>query len=198
MKLWLCLLLSWIVLANPGSGVAAEQATPRIMTASDLADFPNPAATARIAYGAKPLQFADLRVPSGPGPHPVMILIHGGCWLSSYDITHIGKLADGFAKHGFATWAIEYRRVGDEGGGWPGTFEDIASAADYLPAVAAEYALDLSRVIAAGHSARGAPGLVAGGQKSIFGGQEICARHGTHTIERGIGTGASGRFGLST
>ncbi len=134
---------------------AGEEPAPAIMSAAALADFPNPEPTATIAYGSGPLQFADLRVPEGAGPHPVMILIHGGCWLSAYDITHIGKLADAFAKNGIATWTVEYRRVGDVGGGWPGTFEDIATAADYLPKIANQYGLDLDRVIASGHSAGG-------------------------------------------
>jgi acetyl esterase/lipase len=152
-------ILGWIVwgflLASGDETRAEQQPAPEVMSASALAEFPNPPPTARIPYGDGPLQFADLRVPEGPGPHPLMILIHGGCWLSAYDITHIGKLANAFAQNGVATWAVEYRRVGDEGGGWPGTYEDIALAADSLSDHAEDYSLDLSRVIVAGHSAGG-------------------------------------------
>jgi len=155
MKRWASALMFWLAVGISTAGFAAGPGTPEIMSAAALGNFPNPAPTARIAYADGPLQFADLRVPEGPGPHPVMILIHGGCWLSDYDITHIGKLADGFARNGIATWTVEYRRVGDAGGGWPGTYHDIARAADYLPEIASQYALDLSRVIAAGHSAGG-------------------------------------------
>jgi acetyl esterase/lipase len=155
MKCWFCALLYALMVAIPSSVISAEEGGEQIMTAEALAGFPNPAPTARFAYGEGPLQFADLRLPPGPGPHSVMILIHGGCWLSEFDITHMGKLADGFAQAGIATWAVEYRRVGDEGGGWPGTYEDIASAADFLPKIANNHDLDLSRVIVAGHSAGG-------------------------------------------
>ena len=125
------------------------------MTAADLPSLGNPPAQARIPYGDGPLQFADLRIPNGVGPHSVMILIHGGCWLAEYDITYMGKFAAAMAQNGIATWTPEYRRVGDEGGGWPGTFQDIAHSADHLLAIAREYSLDTTRVIASGHSAGG-------------------------------------------
>jgi acetyl esterase/lipase len=153
MRLSFAILLCCGSFASIPACLGEEQ--PNIMSAADLAKFPNPAPDARIAYGDLSLQFADLRLPTGPGPHPVMILIHGGCWLSQYDISHIGKLADAFAGNGIATWAVEYRRVGDAGGGWPGTFQDIAHAADHLLNVAQAYSLDTTRVIAAGHSAGG-------------------------------------------
>ena len=133
----------------------ADAEVSDIMTAADLPALGNPPAHARIAYGDGPLQFADLRLPDGSGPHAVMILIHGGCWLSKYDITYFGKLADALAQSGIATWTVEYRRVGDEGGSWPGTFQDIATAADHLLSVAKEYSLDTRRIIASGHSAGG-------------------------------------------
>src|SRR5262249_47810165 len=112
--------------------------------------------TARIAYGPSPLQFANLRVPRTPGPHPVIVFVHGGCWLSHFDIAHAGKLEQALADSGFAVWSIEYRRVGEDVGVWPNTFADVALGADHLRRVAAQYQLDLNRVIAAGHSAGGA------------------------------------------
>ncbi len=126
-----------------------------IMDSSALASFPNPPADHVIAYGEDKLQFGELRLPSGPGPHPVMVLIHGGCWLAQYDIAHIRKLAAAFTAAGIATWTIEYRRVGDPGGGWPGTFDDVAKAADFVATLAGQYDLDLHRVVVAGHSAGG-------------------------------------------
>lgn len=127
----------------------------KIMTSDDLPSFGHPVADARISYGNDPLQFVELRLPEGPGPHPVIILIHGGCWLSKFDIAHAGKLARAFAGNGIASWALEYRRVGNEGGGWPGTFQDIVRGSDTLLEYADKYQLDLSNVIAAGHSAGG-------------------------------------------
>src|SRR4026209_857599 len=85
----------------------------------------------RISYGSGPLQFGNLRLPKRPGPHPIVVFIHGGCWLSQYDIAHAAAFEQAIADSGFAVWSIEYRRVGNEGGGWPGTFSDIVQAADY-------------------------------------------------------------------
>jgi acetyl esterase/lipase len=126
-----------------------------IMDSSALSSFPNPPADHVIAYGENDLQFGELRLPSGQGPFPVIVLIHGGCWLSAYDIAHIRKLAAAFTEEGIATWTIEYRRVGDAGGGWPGTFDDIDAGADHLVTLAGKFNLDLNRVIVAGHSAGG-------------------------------------------
>jgi acetyl esterase/lipase len=120
-----------------------------------IAALPNPAPTARIAYGNDPLQFGDLRLPPGAGPHPVVVVIHGGCWRSQYEIDHIGAFSDALTRSGVATWAIEYRRVGNPGGGWPGTFLDVGAAVDHLRRVAQAHPIDLARVVAVGHSAGG-------------------------------------------
>jgi len=111
-----------------------------------------PAAT--IAYGPSPLQVADLRLPKGKGPFPVAIIIHGGCFMASVDKCEgIAAFADALTARGFATWNVEYRRVGDVGGGWPGSFQDVAAAIDKLTDVASHYRLDLARVTLVGHSA---------------------------------------------
>src|SRR5438105_916246 len=89
-----------------------------------------PAAPARIPYGPDPFQFGDLRLPADPGPHPVVVVIHGGFWRAAYDLTHIGWLGEAFTAAGAATWSIEYRRLGHPGGGWPGTFHDVSRAVD--------------------------------------------------------------------
>jgi acetyl esterase/lipase len=109
----------------------------------------------KISYGSDPLQFGELHLPQGAGPHPVVINIHGGCWLAEYNLDHSRALANALAKEGIAVWNLEYRRVGNEGGGWPGTFLDVAHGADHLRALAKEHPLDLSRVVAMGHSAGG-------------------------------------------
>jgi acetyl esterase/lipase len=126
---------------------------PELLTDRDLAAFESPAPDFKIPYGTDALQFGELRLPEGDGPHPVVVLIHGGCWLSRYDVSHIRKLAAALTREGVATWTLEYRRVGNPGGGWPGTFEDVAKGADHLRAVAKEHRLDLDRVLAMGHSA---------------------------------------------
>ena len=109
----------------------------------------------RVPYGALAEQFGELRLPAGRGPHPVAVIIHGGCWYSEYDLTHVAGFAEALNGLGFATWAIEYRRVGGAGGGFPGTFEDVAAAADFLQTLARTHPLDLTRVVVVGHSAGG-------------------------------------------
>lgn len=121
----------------------------------DIDRLPKPKADARIAYGKDPLQFGDLRLPAGKGLHPVVIVIHGGCWLAEYNLEHLSAFCDALTKAGVATWSLEYRRVGSPGGGWPGAFQDVAQGADYVRELAKKYPLDLSRVIVIGHSAGG-------------------------------------------
>ena len=128
---------------------------PELIGVEELQALPNPEPTARIPYGDDPLQFADLRLPPGGGPHPVVVVIHGGCWRAQYNIDHIGAFSDALTGAGVATWAVEYRRVGNPGGGWPGTFQDIGAAVDHLRQVALEHPIDLGRVVATGHSAGG-------------------------------------------
>jgi acetyl esterase/lipase len=119
----------------------------------------------RIAYGAGPLNFGELRTPPGPGPFPVVVLVHGGCWSSalneegvppemvSYEL--LEPAAEALTRMGIATWSIEYPRVRDAGGGWPGTYRSISQATNYLRVLAKAHHLDLSRVIAVGHSSGG-------------------------------------------
>jgi len=91
----------------------------------------------RFTYGPAPTGFAELRLPSGIGPHPVVILIHGGFWRARHGLDLMDRLGDDLAARGIATWNIEYRRVGEPGGGYPGTLIDVATAAEMLRAVAA-------------------------------------------------------------
>jgi acetyl esterase/lipase len=121
----------------------------------------------KLAYGSDPLQFGELRLPKGAGPHPVVVFIHGGCWLSQYDLKYAGHLCAALTEAGIATWNIEYRRVGDAGGGWPGTFEDVARGADHVRTLQKTYPIDLNRVIAAGHSAGGHLALWLAGRKNL-------------------------------
>jgi acetyl esterase/lipase len=134
---------------------AASEEPPRVMRSADLARLPQPPADHVIAYGEAPQQVAELRVPKGPGPHPVVILVHGGCWQTPWAFDHVRSLAAALTAEGYATWSLEYRRLGDPGGGWPGTLADVARGADAVRSVAAAHRLDLARVVAVGHSAGG-------------------------------------------
>jgi acetyl esterase/lipase len=109
-----------------------------------------------LSYGTNSNQKAELRVPPGAGPHPVVIIIHGGCWQSSFPgFEYFGPVADALTAFGFATWNIEYRRLGQAGAGWPGTYLDVGHAVDHLRTIALEHQLDLNHVVVFGHSAGG-------------------------------------------
>ena len=148
-------------------------ASQQLIGVGDLADFTWPSPDARVSYGEGPFQFGYLRLPEGGGPHPVIVFIHGGCWLSAFDIRYVGAAEQAFAEAGYAVWSLEYRRIGDEGGGWPGTFLDIARGVDHLSELAREYPLDLDRVIASGHSAGGQLALWAAARPGIPSSSEL-------------------------
>ena len=109
----------------------------------------------RLKYGGDALNFGDLWLPDNPGPHPLAIVVHGGFWFNAYDLGLMTPMSNAFADAGIAAWNIEYRRIGDAGGAWPGTFLDNALATEYGAIIASEYNLDLNRVITVGHSAGG-------------------------------------------
>ncbi len=161
--------ITWLLLSAVWACGGQMADGPFIMSASDVLALPRPEPDHRLAYGSDLLQFGELRLPEGEGPHPVVIEIHGGCWLAEYDLGHISSFADALTRAGVATWSIEYRRVGDEGGGWPGTFQDIADAVDHLPKIAIEHGLDINRVAAVGHSAGGHLALWLAGRKCLAG-----------------------------
>lgn len=121
----------------------------------------------KIAYGSDPLQFGELRLPKNAQakkPVPVVVVIHGGCWLAEYGLGYMGHLSADLTAAGVATWNLEFRRVGNPGGGWPGTFEDVQRGVAHLRVLAKSHPLDLQRVVAVGHSAGGHLALLAGAQ----------------------------------
>jgi len=109
----------------------------------------------RSFYGSGTLQFGDLRVPDGVPSSAVAIVIHGGFWRNRYGLDYIVPMCEALTAVGIATWNLEYRRIGDSGGGWPGTFEDVAAGAEHLKSLSSEFKLDLNRVLTVGHSAGG-------------------------------------------
>ncbi len=115
-------------------------------------------------YGSHASQRADLYLPLGAGPHPVIVLIHGGSWHRRYGKVVMRGLVADLVRRGWAVWNIEYRRLG-EGGGWPATFEDVAGAIDHLRTVAAP--LDLESVSLVGHSAGGHLALWAASRAAL-------------------------------
>jgi len=122
----------------------------------DILTLPPPRADARIAYGSDPNQFFDLRLPaSKTTAHPIVINIHGGYWHSRYNLDHAGHLCAALTAQGTATANLEYRRVGNEGGAWPGTFADIRAAYNFLVQNARQHNLNSQKVVVLGHSAGG-------------------------------------------
>ncbi|HTT96508.1 MAG TPA: alpha/beta hydrolase [Rhizomicrobium sp.] len=125
-------------------------------TYQELLTRPRPTPDQQIAYGRDALQIGDLYLPKGNGPHPVIVLIHGGCWLAELPGREMmAPMIEPLRAHGFAIWNIEYRRIGHDGGGYPGTFLDTARAIDELRNLAPRYHLDLTHVVTVGHSAGG-------------------------------------------
>ncbi|MGQ0622524.1 MAG: alpha/beta hydrolase [Panacagrimonas sp.] len=123
-----------------------------------LQALPLPASGRRIEYGEAGQQFGELRLPEeqGQGPFPVVVILHGGCWLNAFDYEYITRIAARLTRDlQVATWTVEFRRIGDPGGGWPGTFLDVGDATDHLRGLAIEHRLDLSKVVTMGHSAGG-------------------------------------------
>ena len=142
----------------PTPAIVSEE-TPRVtrlMTWDNLLGRPKVSPTHSIQWGPGATDIADLWLPQGAGPFPVVLMVHGGCWQKSIaDRTIMNWAAEDLRQQGLAVWNIEYRGVDEEGGGYPGTFLDVAHASDALRAQAATYNLDLNRVAAIGHSAGG-------------------------------------------
>jgi acetyl esterase/lipase len=124
-----------------------------------------PPADAKIFYGKDVNQFGELRLPKSDKfkkPYPVVIVLHGGCWMAEYGLGYMGHVSADLTKHGFVTWNVEYRRVGNPGGGWPGTLDDVTAGVQHLTELAKKHPLDLQRVIVIGHSAGGHLALLLG------------------------------------
>ncbi len=127
-----------------------------LMQWADLLSRPRAHPTVRVAYGPDPSQVADLWIPEGPGPHPVVVFIHGGCWTARIaDLSIMDFAAEDLRRRGVAVWNIEYRRLGQAGGGYPGTYQDVAAALDRLPLEAKAHDLASGPYVVAGHSAGG-------------------------------------------
>jgi acetyl esterase/lipase len=134
----------------------ARGASVRLMGWDDLLGRPMPAPSERIAYGPLPQQFGELWLPAGRGPFPVVVMIHGGCWASAIaKLSIMNYVAEDLRERGIAVWNLEYRGMDVPGGGYPGTFEDVAAGADLLAKIGPAHHLRMDRLVALGHSAGG-------------------------------------------
>jgi acetyl esterase/lipase len=135
---------------------------------SDILERRPPPFDQRITYGPELQHFAELRSPRGSGPFPLLLMIHGGFWQSAYDLKHTGTLCADLTGRGIVTCNVEYRRIGDPGGGWPGTFQDISLASYKIPEIlSSDPRIDLTRTTVMGHSAGGHLALWLVGQHKI-------------------------------
>ncbi len=127
-----------------------------LMTWADLNARPQPTPSVEVKWGEGDTDIADIWLPEGQGPHPVVVMVHGGCWQKSIaDRTLMNPMADALRNQGWAVWNIEYRGVDEPGGGYPGTYLDVGAAADELIERGEAWSLDLNRVTGIGHSAGG-------------------------------------------
>lgn len=135
------------------------------MTLQDYMALKGPAPTEHIAYGPSPFQYVELFKPTGLGPFPVVVLIHGGCFTNQYQgMPQMRGMAGALVASGVAVWSIEYRGIDTPGGGYPGTFLDIRSALDLLANQATSRRLDTGRLVVVGHSAGAALALWSAGR----------------------------------
>jgi len=144
------------VLAAIVAFFAVPLAAAPLMHWPDLLNRPQPKPDASIAYGADPLQHVDLWLPKKAGTHPVVLMVHGGCWQTEVAKADIMNwIADDLRKRGIAVWNVEYRGVDRPGGGYPGTFLDVGQATDLLEKDARQYHLRADKIVVVGHSAGG-------------------------------------------
>ena len=143
--------------------------------------------TQQYRYGEAEAQVADLWLPEGAAvgraPTRTAVLVHGGYWQPGYDRSLEDPLLPDLLAAGWAVWNLDYRATGVDGGGWPGTFEDVAAAVDLFAQAASEHGLGLDRAAFVGHSAgghlalwaaarghlpEGAPGAVPAGGSAVL------------------------------
>ncbi len=180
--------------------------------ATDVLSRPAPPPDLILRYGPEPEHVIDVRLPRAGVAAPLVLFLHGGFWMAEYDRLHVGPLAADLAARGYAVALPEYRRIGQPGGGWPGTLDDVAAAIDKAPSLVAAAApgrVDITRTVLAGHSAGGHLALWSAGRHNLPTGHRWRPRSRPSTIgvlalapvsnlidgyHQGIGDGAVGQL----
>ena len=135
---------------------------------TDILERQLPSFDKRVTYGSDPLQFAHIRYPKKQGAFPLLLVFHGGFWRREYDLGHMGHFCAALTAKGVVTCNIEYRRLGNRGGGWPGTFQDASLAChQLLQLLSTDPRIDTKRVSASGFSAGGHLALWAASQQRL-------------------------------
>ena len=168
---------SWHSLAlaeSESEGSLCYSPTRNNVSYSELLETEVDAPSALIAYGEDSLQYGELWLPAAkPQKAPLVIFVHGGCWLSAYDIQHSHALSTGLSRSGYAVWSLEYRRTGNEGGGWPGSLNDVSAGITFALSQLARTndaaQIDFDDVRLLGHSAGGHLALLAAADPAIRG-----------------------------
>jgi len=151
-----------------------EAPQPVIMTWPDLTSRALPSPTTTIRYREGDAGVIDVWLPDGEGPHPVVLMIHGGCWQKTIaDRTLMNYAAEDLRRQGMAVWNIEYRGVDEDGGGYPGTFLDVSAAIDALADADPAFNLDTNNVVAFGHSAGGHLAVWAASRRNLSEGSPL-------------------------
>ena len=155
----------------PAAAQLAPGALPAIMDLRSVGARPQASPSEILRYGEAPSQIVELFLPKSaaePGKLPVVVILHGGCWRKDIAGPELMRAAAGaFLEKGYAVWSIGYRRIDEEGGGWPGTFQDVGTAIDLIKEKAEALNLDTARVIGYGHSAGGHLALWAAGRHKL-------------------------------
>lgn len=150
-----------LLIAIVSDQAIAQAALSENVEFAEVLQFPSRNYDHRVNYGEGDFQYGLLWLPENRPAPPLLVLIHGGCWLNSFDVNHSFAVSTALADEGIAVWSLEYRRTGDPGGGWPGTFEDIRAAIASIGDLG-DFGVNTSRFAIAGHSAGGHLALLAG------------------------------------
>jgi len=172
---------------QPPASTAAPEPAPApqagaLLTWPEFLARPKPEPDRTIRYGDHPRQVVDLYLPPGAGPHPVVVMIHGGCWSAPWDRTLMNHVSDDLRRRGIAVWNIDYRVIEEGGTGYPHVFADAAAAFDALVPHASTFDFDMARIIAVGHSAGGHLALWLAGRHVLDARQD--ARRDTPAVRR--------------
>ena len=132
---------------------------------ADVLTVPYRQSDATISYGSDQFQFGQLWLPTTSSTRASLVLIHGGCWLNEFDIDYSNALSSALADAGYAVWSLEYRRTGDKGGAWPGTFEDIITGINSLNNIGE---INTENLAILGHSSGGHLALLAGARSELL------------------------------
>ncbi len=156
---FLLLLMASISMVNAQTDIKYPVVSAQVSFKS-VTELPVKQYDRKVTYGDDPLQYGLLWLPPEKSKQPFIVMIHGGCWLNAFNVNHTFAMATALAQRGFPVWSLEYRRTGDAGGGWPGSFQDIQLALSKVELLH-EHQVNTDEIILIGHSAGGHLALLA-------------------------------------